>query len=175
MITLNNIPRKKLKIILCGSGIVIAMSILAVTPPLSHDSDGKTVNPGKASALKAPKNQAGQAEQGSIDLSSSSDSSGTSDGYTLQGTAVTPSTIQTPTANNGNSGSPVSASPVTEPDPLYPVDPTPKCYYNWKPGTNQPYSCPVCEGVQSADGMRYPCGPCYGGGGGVQIMCANPY
>jgi hypothetical protein len=64
------------------------------------------------------------------------------------------------------------SQPVTEPDPLYPYDPIPKCTYYHQPGTVQPYICPQCEAVQSPDGTSYmPCGSCRSYPGGPEIMC----
>ena len=74
---------------------------------------------------------------------------------------------------SGNTSSPpsppINVSP--EPDPLYPIDPNPKCNYYKYPGSAQPSSlyCPICQPYQANDGMRYPCG-C----GGTELLCANP-
>jgi len=38
MISLSPVTKKKLKIALCGAGIFLAMTIIAATPSLSHDS-----------------------------------------------------------------------------------------------------------------------------------------
>lgn len=179
MTILKSMPKKKLKIILCGVGVLVAMSLLATAPPLSRDSAVKPAGSGKAAALKAPAGQAAdqtaEAGYGSVKLTTAPNgSSPTAGGYSLQGTAPaagTPSPAPQ-TGGSGASSSPVSSQPVTEPDVLYPVDPAPKCAYYYKPGTMMPYSCPICETYQTPDGGYYPCGGCYGGKLG--IMCANP-
>jgi len=171
---LNSQSKKKLKIILCGTGIVIAMSLAATTPSLSQNSINNSVKPKKAAALNAPGRQKSENQQGGIDLSSASTGSLSPAGdYKLQGTGpASPPAPSGSSDSDGNSSSPVTpVPPVTEPDPLYPIDPTPKCHIYKYPGGMQPMSCPVCEAYPAADGVRYPCGPCYGGPG-VDIMCA---
>jgi hypothetical protein len=175
MISLNQITKKKVKIVLCGAGILVAMSILATTPPLSHDSASAGAKRAKAAALKAPAD--GQAE--GIDLTSAGDSSrsASGNGYSLQG-----STVSQASDNSGNPAGPTATpssgpavTPTTEPDMLYPIDPTPKkCELYKYPGGMQPYSCPVCENAQTSDGIRYPCGPCYGGSTNTEIACVMP-
>jgi|GEM_PF-4851825 len=172
MLNLNGLTKRKLKILLCSAGIIVAMSLVATIPSLGHDSINRSSETGKVSALKPPAGIVEQARrQGGVNLSSSTTGSpGAGGDYNLQGTTTT-SPQTAPTDNNGNSGSPVTAPP-TEPKALYPIDPTPKCLYG-KSGIRQPYGCPVCQGATTADGLRYPCGPCYGGTG-TEIMCANP-
>jgi len=176
MISPNQITKKKVKIILCAAGIVLVMSILATTPSLSHDSASAGAKQGRTATLKTP----AKAEAGGIDLTSfgSNSESTSNSGYSLQGTNVT-----TASDNGGGSSGPsstppsgpISAQPTPEPDPLYPIDPVPKkCSYYKYPGGMQPYSCPVCESAQTSDGIRFPCGPCYGGGANTEIACVMP-
>ena len=83
-------------------------------------------------------------------------------------------------SSSGNSSSPVTSSPINvypEPDPLYPVDPTPKCsYYKYPEGAQSGATCPP----YNCGAIRYPCcqymdspqGVC--GCGGNEMLCASP-
>ncbi len=77
-------------------------------------------------------------------------------------------------ASSGNASSPASppVNVMPQPDPLYPIDPSPKCPYYKYPGNIQPMLyCPICETYQTSEGIRYPCG-C--GGRGTELLCASP-
>ena len=164
--------KKKLKIILCAAGVIVAMSLAATTPSLTRNSVNTSVEPGQAAALKLPPgHQKTESQQGGIDLSSqTSGGSAASGSYGLQGT--TPPTPTSSDNSTGNTSSP-PAPATTEPDVLYPVDPIPKCaYYKYPAGSVQPYNCPICETYPSADGSYMPCGCNIKSN--VQVMCVNP-
>src|SRR5579884_1610538 len=91
MLTIPKISKKQLKVLFCGLGIIITMSLLATTPPLSHDSAGKAVVPSRAAALQAI-NKVGQSSaRKDIQTAVSNDSTavaGSSASNKLQGTAT---------------------------------------------------------------------------------------
>jgi len=166
MISLSPVTKKKLKIALCGAGIFLAMTIIAATPSLSHDSGAAGFKAGKAAPFKPT-----ASTTSGINLTSSSDGnsqSSSSGDYGLQGTSVTQSDNSSSEPGSTPPSPPVSNQPVPEPDVLYPIDPTPKCHFYKYPGGIQPLSCPVCESYPS-DGA-YACGCGYSSG--VEMMCA---
>ena len=92
--------------------------------------------------------------------------------HTLQPAAAASNTGNLQSAGNaqGGSGTATQAVPA-EPDPLYPIDPTPYCKTYINGGK---IYCTYCDNSGSTNDFM-PCGGCYGGGGmHPEIMCPNP-